>query len=68
VDGDRTEVSDSTKEAEREEAQAPHESDRPPTEEEEEETAEGAVDEDVRRHHQEMDERGANQRGEGRVS
>ena len=60
-------VDEATREAEEEEARAPHEADRPPTEEEEE-AAEGLrPDPEVAEHEREMDRLGAEVRGEGRI-
>jgi len=66
----RSFVSDATREAEAEEASAPHEADREPTEEEEEaiqDAAESVDLHEVGEHYQEMSERGANIRGEGQI-
>ncbi len=67
-------VSASTKDEERREAAAAHESDRAPTEEEEQ-LADATASElessgelkQVAEHHAEMDRIGADQRGEGRI-
>jgi len=64
---ERSEVTDATREAEAEEARAPHVADRPATAEEEELAGDGAVDEEVRSHYREMTELGANDPGEGRI-
>jgi hypothetical protein len=58
-----------TREAERTQAQAKHESDRAPTPQEERALANqtDVVDPDVARHEEEMLKRGANQQGEGRL-
>jgi hypothetical protein len=56
-----------TRESERVQAQARHESDRAPTLEEEEGAATHVVDPDVARHEEEMLKRGANQQGEGQL-
>jgi hypothetical protein len=56
-----------TRGAERAEAQAKHESDRAPTPQEEDAAEAQGVDRDVAEHEEEMLERGANQRGEGRL-
>jgi hypothetical protein len=61
-----TRPSAETREAERAEAQAKHESDRAPTPDEEAVAAQD-VEPDVAEHEEEMLERGANQQGEGRV-
>jgi hypothetical protein len=66
---ERTKVSDATRQAEAEEAQAPH-VDRTVTSEENSKEAaieDREVDEDVRAHYQEMAEMGAEERGEGRI-
>jgi len=67
-------VSATTKDEERREAGAAHESDRPPTEEEERladaaasELERSGESERVAEHHSEMDRIGAEQRGEGRI-
>ena len=64
---DRTKPSPETRAAEREEATAAHDSDRAPTPDEEAATADGKVDPDVAEHYEEMAERGADQKGEGRI-
>jgi hypothetical protein len=64
---ERTDVTDATREAEREEAVAPHDSDRPPTAQEEADAEAHKVDPDVREHYEEMIERGAEVQGEGHV-
>jgi hypothetical protein len=56
-----------TREAERAQAQAKHESDRAPTLQEEEAVGAHVVDPEVARHEEEMLKRGANQQGEGRL-
>jgi hypothetical protein len=61
------EVSEATRRAEAQEAQAPHEADRPPTAEEEQAIKDLEVDPDVRAHFQEMTEIGADEVGEGRI-
>jgi len=58
---------DATKAAERAEAKRPPESDRMPTEDEETEAERHSIDDDVREHEREMAERGARQKGEGRI-
>jgi hypothetical protein len=66
---EHTDVSDATRQAEREEAAATHSPDRPPTPEEEADAAEhSVVDPEVREHYEEMIERGAEVKGEGEVS
>ena len=64
---DRERPSDATRAAEREEAQRQAGSDRMPTEEEERAAEEHTIDDDVREHEKEMAERGARQKGEGRI-
>ena len=64
---DRSKVTEATRQAEAEEAGAPHAAERQDT------TAEAAadghtVDETVREHYREMTELGANDPGEGRIS
>ena len=61
-------VDEATREAEDEEARAPHESDRPPTEEEEEAAESQRADPEVAAHEREMDRLGAEVRGEGQIS
>ncbi len=64
---ERSQVSDATREAEAEEALAPHLADRPPTQEEEDAVDGRQTDGEVRTHHQDMTRRGANEAGEGRI-
>jgi hypothetical protein len=61
-----TRPSAETREAERADAQAKHESDRAPTPEEKAVAAQ-EVETDVAEHEEEMLKRGANQQGEGRI-
>ena len=56
-----------TRAAERDEANAPHTADRPPTDEEAELAEQHELDPDVVAHEREMAERGARQEGEGRL-
>jgi hypothetical protein len=56
-----------TRETERAEAETPARPDRMPTSEEEKAAEGHEVDPSVRKHAQEMAERGAEQKGEGRV-
>ena len=56
-----------TREAERVEAQAKHESDRAPTPEEQAAAEAYELGPDVAEHEEDMLERGANQQGEGRL-
>lgn len=66
VGDERSEVSEATREAETEEARAPH--DAGPTSPEAEAAADGhQVDEAVREHYREMTELGATEPGEGRI-
>ena len=65
---DPTKPSQETRAAEREEADASHEPDRAPTAEEERAAADLEVKPEVAEHYGEMAERGANQKGEGRIS
>lgn len=65
---DRTKPSPKTRDAERDEASAPHEADRMPTSDEERAASRTESDPDVAAHYEEMAERGANQQGEGRIA
>ena len=62
-----TNPSRETRAAERDEADAPHTADRPPTGEEAELAERNPADPAVAEHEREMAERGAHQQGEGRV-
>ena len=64
---DRTNPSPETRAAEREEASAPHQSDREPTQDQEAEAEGLELDPDVSAHEREMAERGKHQQGEGRI-
>lgn len=64
---ERTVPSDDTVEADREEAVSGHGSDRPPTHEEEELAEQTGLDPDVAESSRDAFERGANERGEGRI-
>ena len=64
---EHTQPNDRTKAAEREEARTPPHADREPTEEEEKLAERAEPDPDVAEHYEEMLERGANQKGEGRL-
>jgi hypothetical protein len=64
---DRGEVSESTRSAEQEDAKAKHQPDRPPTSDEAEAADEDVLEEGVAEHYQDMAERGAKQKGEGRI-
>ena len=64
---DHTRPTDNTREAEREEARTPAQADREPTKEEEERAERLKSDPKVSEHYEEMAERGANQKGEGRL-
>ncbi len=62
-----SEVTEATQ-AETEEARSPHRADRAATPEEEEEAVgDRTVDADVRAHEKDMAQRGANEKGEGRL-
>ncbi len=67
MEDEHTQVSDATREAETEEADAPHRADRPPTAAEEEAVEGRPVDPDVRAHYREMTALGAEDVGEGRI-
>ena len=64
---DHTDVSDATREAEREEGASHHDPDRPPTPEEEAMADDLSVDPDVAEHYEEMAQLGAEAEGEGRM-
>jgi len=64
---ERTRGNQATRDAERTEAEQPHDADRPPTAEEEREAEKTQPDPDVSEHEREMTERGARQQGEGRL-
>jgi hypothetical protein len=64
---DRTKPSPETRAAEREEAGAEHDADRAPTSDEEAVADELDVDPEVAANYEEMAERGADQKGEGRI-
>ena len=64
---DRTKPSPETKAAERDEAAAPHVADRAPTEGEEQVAETLELDPEVVKNEKEMAERGAKQKGEGRI-
>jgi hypothetical protein len=65
---DRTKPDAETRAAEREEMDAKHVSDREPTPDEEAAAENLELDPEVVKNEQEMAERGANQKGEGRIS
>jgi hypothetical protein len=65
---DRERPSEATRATEREDAERQAGSDRMPTEDEERAAEQQAIDDDVREHEKEMAERGARQKGEGRIS
>ena len=67
-DRERTRPSPKTREEERREAKDAADAGREPTPEEEEAADSNEPDEEVAEHYEEMTERGAKQRGEGRVS
>ena len=62
-----TRPSRETRKAERQEADAAHQPDRPPTEDEARLAEEQQLDPDVAAHEEEMAERGVEQRGEGQI-
>ena len=64
---ERTKPSEQTKQAERAEAETHAASDRLPTPEEEQVADSLSVDPDAAEHYEEMAERGARQKGEGRL-
>jgi hypothetical protein len=64
---DHTKPSPETRAAEREEAEARHDADRPPTAEEDAAAEDLEVDPDAVERYEEMAERGAKQKGEGRI-
>jgi len=64
---DRTKPSPETRAAEREEAGAEHDADRAPTADEETAAGDRKADPEVAEHYEEMAERGADQKGEGRI-
>lgn len=63
---DRTKPDSTTTDVDREDGQAEHDADRPPTEEEAA-AAPTEVSESVKEHHEEANERGASVRGEGAI-
>lgn len=65
---DRTRPDPGTEEAERSEAAAAHEPDRPPTPEEEEAAEQSRLDPAVAESYKEAIERGAELKGEGEIS
>ena len=60
-------ISDATRAADRADAQAAHEPDRMPTDEESAKAEQHELDPNAAAHYEEMAERGAKQRGEGRI-
>ncbi|MGE0881693.1 MAG: hypothetical protein AB7L13_05600 [Acidimicrobiia bacterium] len=62
----RPKVTDETRQAERNDANRQHQPDRRPTKAEDK-AAPKNVDDNVAEHYEEMMERGANQKGEGRI-
>ena len=64
---DHTRPSDATRNAEREDAATKSHADREPTEDEERRAESTKPDPEVAEHYEEMAERGANQKGEGRL-
>jgi len=65
--GPETRPSAETRDAERDEAAAPHDADRAPTKDEEAAAEGNSLDPETAEHYEEMAERGASQKGEGRV-
>jgi hypothetical protein len=66
-DDQKIEVTDATRRAEEREFEAAHDADRPATSDEEALLDDRSIDPAVREHYNEMTERGANERGEGRI-
>jgi hypothetical protein len=64
---DRTKPSPETRATEREEAGAAHDADREPTADEAAAADKLEVDPEVAEHYEEMAEKGADQKGEGRI-
>jgi hypothetical protein len=65
---DRTDkISDATRAADRSDAEATHQPDRMPTPDEEAKADQLKLDPEAAKHYEEMAERGANQKGEGRI-
>jgi hypothetical protein len=64
---EHTRPNDRTRAAEREEARTPPHADREPTDDEEKLAERVELDPDVAEHYEEMIERGAKQKGEGRL-
>jgi len=64
---ERTRPSKKTRDEERREAEVASDAGREPTPEEEESADRNEPDEEVAEHHEEMTERGASQKGEGRI-
>ena len=64
---ERERPTDETRAAERAEAEREAGPDRMPTEDEERVAERQSIDDDVREHEKDMAERGARQRGEGRI-
>lgn len=67
ADNETTNVTDATRDAEEREAARPHIADRAASQDEADALDGEGVDDDVRRHHKEMDERGAHVEGEGQI-
>jgi hypothetical protein len=65
---ERMKPSRETRSAEREDAAAEHDADRPPTDDEARAAGDRTADPEVSEHYEEMAERGARQQGEGRIS
>jgi hypothetical protein len=66
-DGNPTRPNNDTRATEREDAQQPHQPDREPTPDEERQAENLKLDPDVAKSYEEANERGANQKGEGRI-
>jgi hypothetical protein len=64
---DSTRPSNRTRDAEREDAQTKSHADREPTSDEEKRAEQNPLDPNAAEHYEDMAERGANQKGEGRI-
>lgn len=62
-----TRPSRQTRDAERDEAEAPHQADRAPTDDEERFAEQNPASPDVAQHEEEMAEKGVQEQGEGRI-
>ena len=68
ADEDKTEkISDETRATDRRDAQAAHQSDRPPTADEERKAEENQMNPETAKHYEEMADKGAKAKGEGRI-